>query len=198
MGSGNYKPSLRTHKQGDTQIATKTQAKAGARITGDANDTVVNNAEDLQIGKIQAATLEAIDPMADLKVVFVPNQEGFMPGDILAGKFLGTKVVRSTIAKKPNWLKDADGVHCYRNIQRFEAANGLRYGIFGVGTLDYTLAIIPKGTQLQIEYVGQAEKAFKSGQSPAHMFKFYGPKGLELTDRDLAQTAVAAMPSASA
>ncbi len=161
----------------------------------EAQDSKVNAANvdlgNVDVSQLAALGFDEVDPLKGLDAAYNAGQEGFLPGVTKLGLYLGTKTCVSTKEKKPNW-KDHPEIEgkVIRRLHHFQVAKvdgevtKQTYGIWSAGCLDAMLRRIRPQTVLAITYIGQADKAFKQGQTPPHMFTLRG-KGIDLKITDL-------------
>lgn len=107
---------------------------------------------------------------------FCAGQEGFMEGDVKAGKYLGTERIYSEKFNNPKI--DAQG-RKYRDLHHFEHPKAGRFGIWNSGVLGNVMRGVEKGKFIAIEYTGVADTPFKKGQAAPHTFAFRGD-GIQL------------------
>ena len=105
------------------------------------------------------------------KIPSVTPGKSFQVGRTLAGFYQGTKTCYSE--KLAGNKRDSSG-RKYRLLHLFKDAKGNKFGIWGVGVLDYTMTLIPLESFISVTYNGKDASALKPGQSVPHSFTIKG------------------------
>ncbi|MEO5348864.1 MAG: hypothetical protein H7836_04385 [Magnetococcus sp. YQC-3] len=116
-----------------------------------------------------ASQLDEVD--AFKKIPSVTPGKSFAAGRTLAGYYLGTKTCYSE--KLAGNKRDSSG-RKYRLLHLFKDHKGVKFGIWGVGVLDYTMTLIPIESFISVTYNGKDKTAIKPGQSVPHSFTIKG------------------------
>lgn len=156
----------------------------------------------MQLGNVDESALaslqfEEVDPLKGLDATFNAGQDGFLAGTTKLGIFKGTKICTSTKAKKPRWhlCEGQDpknsGAKVQRKLHIFQATTPsgeilkAHFGLWGAGSLSAALDRVGKEQLLAVTYLGKADKPFRQGDAPPHLFKIRG-RGIEIKMSDLA------------
>lgn len=172
-------------------MARNTQNTPAAESTDSKVTEATLNLGDVSADQLKGLGFDEIDPLKGLDAAYNAGQEGFLEGTTKLGQYLGTKLCVSTAEKKPTWREhpELEGKVC-RRLHHFRVVTPSgevlpkTFGIWSAGVLDAMLKRIDRGAVLAITYEGKADKAFKKGQTPPHLFKLRG-KGIELRMTDL-------------
>lgn len=122
-----------------------------------------------EVPEEMASKLDEVD--AFKKIPSVTPGKSFAAGRTLAGYYLGTKTCYSE--KLAGNKRDSDG-RKYRLLHLFKDAKGNKFGIWGVGVLDYTMTLIPLESFISVTYNGKEKASLKPGQSAPHSFTIKG------------------------
>ena len=134
-----------------------------------------------QVSEEMSTQLEVVDAFKTIPSV-TPGKD-FVAGRTLAGYFVATK--RCYSEKLAGNKRDATGKK-YRDLHIFRDAKGNKFGIWGVGVLDFTMGLIAPNQYMAITYNGKEKVALKQGQTPPHSFTFKGV-GIDLDAEKMAQ-----------
>lgn len=177
-------------------MARKNQEAQGTENTGDAKvDQKTLTLGDVSADDLAGLGFDEIDPLKGIDAAYNAGQEGFLAGTTKLGQYIGTKMCVSTVEKKPTWkahpdqeLRDRGKVvrllHHFRVVRPNGEVLPQVFGLWSAGCLDAMLKRIPVNSVLAVTYEGKAERAFKPGQTPPHIFKLRG-KGIEMRITDL-------------
>jgi hypothetical protein len=114
--------------------------------------------------------LKEADPFGTIPQ-FNPGKPGMEAGKTLAGYFQRSKACYSE--KLSGNKRDASG-RKFRMLHIFRDHKNRAFGIWGVGSLDFVMALVAPNQFISIQYLGKAKEALKPGQSPAHEFAYKG------------------------
>lgn len=148
------------------------------------NNTEANADVLTGIGEVpaeMAGQLEEVD--AFKKIPSVTPGKSFLAGRTLAGYYKGTKTCYSE--KLAGNKRDSSG-RKYRLLHLFKDVKGNKFGIWGVGVLDYTMTLIPHDSFVAVTYNGKDTQAIKPGQTAPHSFTIKGVN-IDLDAEKLAQ-----------
>lgn len=136
------------------------------------------------IGEVPENMADKLDEVdAFKKIPSVTPGKSFAAGKTYAGYYQGTKTCYSE--KLAGNKRDSSG-RKYRLLHLFKDANGVKFGIWGVGVLDYTMTLIPIESFVSVTYNGKETTAIKPGQSAPHSFTIKGIN-LDLDAEKMAQ-----------
>jgi len=131
-----------------------------------------SNALPTGIGEVAPEMLNQLTEVNAFKSIpSVTPGKSFLEGQTLGGYFCGTKTCYSE--KLAGNKRDATGKK-YRLLHIFRDTKGNKFGIWGVGVLDYTMSLVPRDAYVAITYNGKDTQAVKAGQTPPHSFTIKG------------------------
>lgn len=107
----------------------------------------------------------------------VPNKPGFEKGQTLYGTYLRTKRVISDKFQNESGERLQ---HVFESLVPGKDGKKAKFGIWGVGNLDWALPRVARGTVMGVRYEGQVGEPLKKGQDIPHSFTYLTAKGQNL------------------